>query len=148
MCSFAGHLRKFPDVFIFPDDDSQASHFGDHVRLHSTLSTREDRTSAVGDVIKCLGEELIPGIRNEVFIIILPFSVFIFHNLSILLVIQHIPLAIYYDYCNSIHSCLSFDHNCLSFDHKQLYPVMSSFGTQAFLSLERAAAPYFGIKVC
>lgn len=36
----------------------------------------------------------------------------------------------------------------MSFDYKQLYPVMSSFGTQAFFSLERATAPYFGIKVC
>ncbi|KAL1823865.1 hypothetical protein ACET3Z_010643 [Daucus carota] len=89
---FSGHLRKFPDVFIFPEDDSQAIHFGDHVRLHPALTTPEDRTYAVGDVIECLGEEMIPGIRNE------------------------------------------------------LYPVMSSFGTQAFFSLERAAAPYFGIK--
>ncbi|KAK4430760.1 Nudix hydrolase 20, chloroplastic [Sesamum alatum] len=56
------------------------------------LSTSEDRTKAVGDVINCLGEELIPGIRDE------------------------------------------------------LYPVTSSFGASAFFSLERAAAPYFGIK--
>ncbi|XP_074368490.1 nudix hydrolase 20, chloroplastic-like isoform X3 [Apium graveolens] len=89
---FAGYLRNFPHVFIFPDDDSQAILFGDHVQLHSSLTTPEDTTSAVGDVIKCLGEQLIPGIRNE------------------------------------------------------LYPVMSSFGTRAFFSLERAAAPYFGIK--
>lgn len=29
----------------------------------------------------------------------------------------------------------------------QLYPVTSSFGAPIFFSLERAAAPYFGIKV-
>lgn len=98
MCSFAGHLRKFPDVFIFPDKDSQAIRFGDHVRLHPTLSTHEDRTNAVRDVIKCLGEELIPGIRNEVFIIILPYSVSYFTISSMLMVIQHMPLAIYQGY--------------------------------------------------
>ena len=54
-------------MFIFPEDDSQAIHFGDHVRLHPALTTPEDRTYAVGDVIECLGEEMIPGIRNEVF---------------------------------------------------------------------------------
>ncbi|XP_073140667.1 nudix hydrolase 20, chloroplastic-like isoform X2 [Henckelia pumila] len=60
--------------------------------VHNRLSSYEDRTIAVGNAIKCLGEELIPGIRNE------------------------------------------------------LYPVISSFGTPEFFSLERAAAPYFGIK--
>ncbi|CAN1331259.1 Nudix hydrolase 20, chloroplastic [Linum perenne] len=55
--------------------------------------TAEERTASVGEAIKCLGEEqLIPGIRNE------------------------------------------------------LYPVTSSFGGQVYFSLERAAAPYFGIK--
>ena len=29
----------------------------------------------------------------------------------------------------------------------QLYPVTSSYGGQVYFSLERAAAPYFGIKV-
>lgn len=29
-----------------------------------------------------------------------------------------------------------------------MYPVTSSFGAPTFFSLERAAAPYFGIKVC
>jgi len=32
-------------------------------------------------------------------------------------------------------------------DLNQLYPVTSAFGEQVFFSLERAAAPYFGIKV-
>ncbi|KAL8497937.1 hypothetical protein ACS0TY_021331 [Phlomoides rotata] len=89
---FADHLKRYKDVFTFSEDFSYGSNFGCYVALHSTLSTPEDRTKAVGEVIKCLGEELIPGIRNE------------------------------------------------------LYPVTSSFGTPEFFSLERAAAPYFGIK--
>ncbi|GLT71820.1 hypothetical protein SLA2020_438130 [Shorea laevis] len=80
---FANHLRKFQDVFVFPQDSA----CGGHVTLHPMLSTPEDRTSAVGDVVKCLGEELIPAI-----------------------------------------------------------PVTSSFGAPIFFALERAAAPYFGIK--
>ncbi|KAK1265204.1 hypothetical protein QJS04_geneDACA023824 [Acorus gramineus] len=59
--------------------------------LHPLLRTPQDRTEAIGGVIRCLGG-LIPGIRNE------------------------------------------------------LYPVISSFGMPIFFSLERAAAPYFGIK--
>ncbi|XP_015902476.3 nudix hydrolase 20, chloroplastic [Ziziphus jujuba] len=82
---FAEHLRRFRNVFIFSEDNQ--------VTLHSSLKTSEDRTRAVGEVIKSLGEKLIPGIRNE------------------------------------------------------LYPVTSSFGAPTFFSLERAAAPYFGIKV-
>ncbi|GMH20526.1 hypothetical protein Nepgr_022367 [Nepenthes gracilis] len=66
--------------------------FGCHVTLQPTLETPEDKTSAIGNVIRCLGDEVIPGLRNE------------------------------------------------------LYPVTSSFGTRVFFSLERAAAPYFGIK--
>jgi hypothetical protein len=30
----------------------------------------------------------------------------------------------------------------------QLYPVTPSFGSPPYFSVERAAAPYFGIKVC
>ncbi|KAL0345254.1 UNVERIFIED_CONTAM: Nudix hydrolase 20, chloroplastic [Sesamum radiatum] len=89
---FANHLRGYQDVFTFPSNSSCGSHFGCHVELHPKLTTSEDRTKAVGDVVACLGEELIPGIRNE------------------------------------------------------LYPVTSSFGAPSFFSLERAAAPYFGIK--
>ncbi|KAL0917951.1 hypothetical protein M5K25_013060 [Dendrobium thyrsiflorum] len=63
MKSFINHLIKFQDVFTFMlDKDSCA--VGAHVKLHSSLKTPEDRTSAVGDIIKCLGD-LIPGIRNE-----------------------------------------------------------------------------------
>ncbi|XP_050373696.1 nudix hydrolase 20, chloroplastic-like isoform X2 [Argentina anserina] len=80
---FAENLRSYRDVFTF---------LPGQVTLHSSLRTAEDRTRAVGDVIKSLGEELIPGIRNE------------------------------------------------------LYPVTAAFGAPAYFSLERAAAPYFGIK--
>ncbi|PIN04160.1 Thiamine pyrophosphokinase [Handroanthus impetiginosus] len=41
--------------------------FGYHIALHPVLSTPEDRTGAVADVVKSLGEELIPGIRNELY---------------------------------------------------------------------------------
>ncbi|GAV92209.1 hypothetical protein CFOL_v3_35590, partial [Cephalotus follicularis] len=87
---FASHLRRYQDVFIFAEENP----YGDCVKLHPMLKTPEDRTAEVGQVITCLGkEELIPGIRNE------------------------------------------------------LYPVTSSFGSPVLFSLERAAAPYFGIKV-
>ncbi|XP_073140666.1 nudix hydrolase 20, chloroplastic-like isoform X1 [Henckelia pumila] len=89
---FAHYLRRFEDTFIFPEDTCYGLNFGYYLSLHTRLSSYEDRTIAVGNAIKCLGEELIPGIRNE------------------------------------------------------LYPVISSFGTPEFFSLERAAAPYFGIK--
>ncbi|KZV29594.1 nudix hydrolase 20, chloroplastic-like [Dorcoceras hygrometricum] len=89
---FACYLRRFEDTFIFPEDTSYGGNFGYHLALHTRLNTYEDRTVAVANAIKCLGEEHIPGIRNE------------------------------------------------------LYPVISSFGTPEFFSLERAAAPYFGIK--
>ncbi|KAL2927347.1 Nudix hydrolase 20 chloroplastic [Bienertia sinuspersici] len=89
---FAAHLRRFQDVFSFPQDILHNVNFDWHITLRPTLQSPEDRTSAVANVIKCLGEELIPGIRNE------------------------------------------------------LYPVTPCFGTQALFSLERAAAPYFGIK--
>lgn len=49
-------------MFTFPRDDS--------VQLHESLKTPEDRTDAVGDVVKCLGEEVIPGTRNEVLLVI------------------------------------------------------------------------------
>lgn len=86
---FVEHLRSFNDVFVFPKDGGP---FGHCVSLHPLLKTAEERTSALGYVIEHLGEEHIPGIRNE------------------------------------------------------LYPVKSSFDKPVFFSLERAAAPYFGIK--
>ena len=53
-------------MFVFVPSDSR---FGTNVTLNKTLSTPEERTRVVGNVIKCLAEEekeLIPGIRNEV----------------------------------------------------------------------------------
>ncbi|XP_073107134.1 nudix hydrolase 20, chloroplastic isoform X3 [Elaeis guineensis] len=87
---FIEHLRKFQDVFTVVSGKNGCG-IGDCVSLHSSLKKPDDRTRAVGHVIKCIGK-LIPGIRNE------------------------------------------------------LYPVTSSFGMPIFFSLERAAAPYFGIK--
>ena len=57
-------------MFIFPQDNSYGGHIGSHVTLHPMLRTPDDRTNAVGDVVKFLGEELIPGIRNEVLVVI------------------------------------------------------------------------------
>lgn len=69
MCSFADHLRGFRNVFTFPQDNSYGNQFGCYVTLHTMLKTPEEKTRAVGEVIKCLSEkELIPGIRNEVLI--------------------------------------------------------------------------------
>ncbi|XP_020233241.1 nudix hydrolase 20, chloroplastic [Cajanus cajan] len=89
---FVEHLRGFGEVFVFPKDKYNGCPNGEIVSLHPLLKTTEERTSAVGYVVERLGEEQIPGIRNE------------------------------------------------------LYPVTSSFGAPIFFSLERAAAPYFGIK--
>ena len=59
-CSFFDdHLKRFSNVFIFTQDNS-------HIMLHPVLRTPNERTKAVGDVVKCLGEEVIPGIRKEV----------------------------------------------------------------------------------
>nr|GEW85207.1 NUDIX hydrolase 20, chloroplastic-like [Tanacetum cinerariifolium] len=88
---FLDQLNKFKEVFTYINNDKYGSHF-DHVTLHSALKTPKSRTEALGDVVQYLGEEVIPGIRNE------------------------------------------------------LYPVTSSYGGQVYFSLERAAAPYFGIK--
>lgn len=51
-------------MFIFPNDGSP---LGNCVSLHPLLKTAEERTSAVGYVVEHLGEERIPGIRNEVY---------------------------------------------------------------------------------
>lgn len=65
---FADHLRRFKDVFIFPEDEKFGGNFGYHVSLHSLLCTSEDRTRAVADVVNCLGEELIPAISCHIVI--------------------------------------------------------------------------------
>ncbi|MFS7936213.1 putative thiamine diphosphokinase [Helianthus anomalus] len=85
---FVDHLSKFKDVFTIMKDYTHDS----HVTVQSALKTPESRTEALGNVVKCLGEDVFPGIRNE------------------------------------------------------LYPVTSSYGGKVYFSLERAAAPYFGIK--
>lgn len=95
------------------------------VSLHSSLRTAEDRTEALGEVVKSLGEKLIPGIRNEV-----------------LLYSAHLVRL-----CDLGTCCgLFFKFNWFVY-FNQLYPVASSYGGPIFFSLERAAAPYFGIKV-
>lgn len=64
--SFAENLRKFHNVFKFEPKNFNGGFESGVVTLHSSLGTPEDRTKAVGEVVKSLGEELIPGIRNEV----------------------------------------------------------------------------------
>ncbi|XP_019056325.1 PREDICTED: nudix hydrolase 20, chloroplastic-like, partial [Tarenaya hassleriana] len=86
---FTEYLRDFDDIFMFPRDDSCDG----HLSLNPLLENPEDRTRAVANVIKILGDKgLIPGIRDE------------------------------------------------------LYPVKPSFDAPVYFSLERAAAPYFGLK--
>ncbi|CAH8286258.1 unnamed protein product [Eruca vesicaria subsp. sativa] len=86
---FTEYLREFHDVFTF----TQNGCVGDYVTVNLMFEKPEDRTGAVADVIKILGDKgIIPGIRNE------------------------------------------------------LYPVKPSFHSSALFSLERAAAPYFGLK--
>lgn len=65
---FADQLRSFKDVFTFPKDKLYGSPFDEYVSLNPMLKTPEQRTRAVGNVVKCLGEEWIPGIRNEVLV--------------------------------------------------------------------------------
>ncbi|KAL6526389.1 hypothetical protein OROMI_030029 [Orobanche minor] len=86
-------LREFNEVFSMPNSYE--------ISLHSALKTPEDRTIAVGAVIKSLRELVSPGVQNE-----------------------------------------SDDEA----DYDQLHPVMSSFDSEPFFSIERAVVPYFGIK--
>lgn len=60
-------LEKFQDVFVFRQNGSYGGSFGGYVTLHPSLKTCEDRTSAVANVIKNMGEELIPGRRDELY---------------------------------------------------------------------------------
>uniref|UniRef100_A0A0E0LZS3 Nudix hydrolase domain-containing protein n=1 Tax=Oryza punctata TaxID=4537 RepID=A0A0E0LZS3_ORYPU len=62
---FVEHLRDFHDVFTIASG-SNGSNNVEHVTLHSSLRTPDERTNAVGSVIKSLGD-LIPGIRNEAY---------------------------------------------------------------------------------
>lgn len=58
-------------MFTFDRDSFDGNRFGGHVGLHPLLETPEDRTEAVSRVVKSLGPELIPGIRNEVLPVVL-----------------------------------------------------------------------------
>jgi hypothetical protein len=78
-------------VFVFTNDGGP---FGDCVSLHPLLKTAEERTSAIGYVIEHLGEEHIPGIRNEVLVII-SLQYVRFHH-SIILYVFIIPKYIIY----------------------------------------------------
>lgn len=70
LSSFASHLRKYDDVFIYSGNNG--GRFGSHVKLNSKLKTADERTRVVGEVIKCLAEEeLIPDIQNEVLLALL-----------------------------------------------------------------------------
>ncbi|CAA0403659.1 unnamed protein product [Arabidopsis thaliana] len=90
---FTEYLREFHDIFTFSQNGSCPDRVDGYVTLNLMLQKPEDRTRAVADVIKILGDKgIIPRIRNE------------------------------------------------------LYPVKPSFNAPVFFSLERAAAPYFGIK--
>uniref|UniRef100_A0A803MQ49 DUF4743 domain-containing protein n=1 Tax=Chenopodium quinoa TaxID=63459 RepID=A0A803MQ49_CHEQI len=113
---FADHLRRFQDVFLFPQDVLHNGHFDWYITLHPELKSPEDRTSAVANVINCLGEELI-------------------------------PVECLLRYCLTWSDKFKVPSADLPLlDVLELFPVTSCFGTRAFFSLERAAAPYFGIK--
>uniref|UniRef100_A0A0E0QPP6 Nudix hydrolase domain-containing protein n=1 Tax=Oryza rufipogon TaxID=4529 RepID=A0A0E0QPP6_ORYRU len=62
---FVEHLRDFRDVFTIASG-SNGNNNVEHVTLHSSLRTPDERTNAVGSVIRSLGD-LIPGIRNEAY---------------------------------------------------------------------------------
>lgn len=72
-------------MFTFSGDDSVQ--FRAYLTLHESLKTPEDRTQAVGDVVKCLGEEIIPGTRNEVLFVI-PIQINDFNNFQYVLYIK------------------------------------------------------------
>ncbi|XP_024318998.1 nudix hydrolase 20, chloroplastic isoform X2 [Brachypodium distachyon] len=140
------HKGDFNDVFSIVSGNNCNSSL-EHVTLHSSLKTQEDRTIAIGNVIKGLGE-LIPGIRNEETISMYSHKVpqqcvgdgarnsarggRVGPNLSFSDMIS----SFYW----GVVACLTIVFNI------QLYPVTSSYGTPVYFSLERAAAPYFGIK--
>ncbi|KAJ9548923.1 hypothetical protein OSB04_021466 [Centaurea solstitialis] len=67
--NFLDHLSKFNDVFTFIKDNTYGSQYR-HVTLQSALKTPERRTEALKNVVKRLGEKVIPGIRNEVLTLI------------------------------------------------------------------------------
>ncbi|CAM8938687.1 unnamed protein product [Rhodiola kirilowii] len=64
---FTINLKRFPDVFTFGQDTSYKNCHGGYVSFHPSLTSPEDRTKAVGHVVQTLGENVIPGIRNELY---------------------------------------------------------------------------------
>lgn len=116
-------MRDFDDIFTFSQNGSCPDRVPSHVALNLTIEKPEDRTRAVADVIKVLADQgIIPGIRDEVLCV----NVCFYHSSCLL------------------HSVDLFFPLLLL---RQLYPVKPSFDAPVFFSLERAAAPYFGLKV-
>ncbi|KAL9810873.1 Nudix hydrolase 20 [Arabidopsis thaliana] len=63
---FTEYLREFHDIFTFSQNGSCPDRVDGYVTLNLMLQKPEDRTRAVADVIKILGDKgIIPGIRNE-----------------------------------------------------------------------------------
>jgi hypothetical protein len=98
---FIEHLRDFCDVFTIALG-SKGSNTPEHVSLHSSLRTPEDRTLAIGNVIKSLGD-MIPGIRNEV----LRIATYIFFRKIATSVVQ-----LFYEMCNLLFPFLSLILSC------------------------------------
>jgi hypothetical protein len=84
-------------VFVFTNDGGP---FGDCVSLHPLLKTAEERTSAIGYVIEHLGEEHIPGIRNEVLVIISLEYVRFHHSiiLYVFIILKYIIYVMFFVY--------------------------------------------------
>jgi hypothetical protein len=69
---FTEYLREFHDIFTFSQNGSCPDRVDGYVTLNLMLQKPEDRTRAVADVIKILGDKgIIPGIRNEVWVYVL-----------------------------------------------------------------------------
>lgn len=120
---FIDYLRDFHDIFTFSQNGTCS------VALNSMFEKPEDRTRAVANVIKSLGDKgIIPGIRNEVYMAPCSFDL--------------LTLQWWYLILSSMIILVE-----ISFFFNQMYPVKPSFNAPVFFSLERAAAPYFGLKV-
>ncbi|KAL8152537.1 hypothetical protein V2J09_010297 [Rumex salicifolius] len=64
---FADILRNYQDVFVFPQIGTSSVPSSGYVTLQAALRTSEEKTDAVGNVIRSLGEDVIPGNRNEAY---------------------------------------------------------------------------------
>lgn len=101
---FIDRLRKFEDVFNI-ELSRNGSLVDGCVMLNSSLETPEERTNAIGTVIKHLGP-LIPGIRNEVLIVVACHDFKFqpcFSNLAIYL--KLLP-----DVGNMVNTCMNVPH--------------------------------------